>query len=390
MVALSSRALTLRYLLALGLIAVFSILSHLIVGRALAEDDGSASVVAMSMRQLSLSQRIADMAGEYAKGRAVAHAELHQSLVQFEAEYRLLSSDEGSHRFSAYGKPQARAIYRDGLGPRIEHFIALAHRIDHGTPGQPGFKDSLDDLRDLARNRLQDGMEAVAAVHVHASEVHVQRVQWLQRAILGVILLLLLIEALGIFRPMIRRIVEYAQQLHILATRDALTDLMNRREFMNRARSLAADPGRQPMHVVMLDVDHFKSINDRHGHAVSDIVLARLGEQIRRVLRTGDIAARMGGEEFALLLPQCPQEGAMALIERLRESLAAMPSPDEAPELRVTVSAGVAPMLRAGKAPMLEHALRAADRALYRAKREGRDRVIPASPISPENTLETT
>jgi PleD family two-component response regulator len=66
-----------------------------------------------------------------------------------------------------------------------------------------------------------------------------------------------------------------------------------------------------------------------------------------------------------------------------------MPSPDEAPELRVTVSAGVAPMLRAGKAPMLEHALRAADRALYRAKREGRDRVIPASPISPENTLET-
>lgn len=377
MTELSSRALTLRYMFALGLIAIFSILSHIIVGRVLSEDDGSARVVAMSMRQLGLTQRIADMAGQYEAGDVAAHAELHMALEQFVTEYHRLSSDEGSRRFGAYGKPQALAIYRDGLGARIEHFIALAKRVDGGRLAPPALHAAVGELRELARDRMPDGMEAVAAVHVHASEVHVQRVQWLQRAILVVILMLLAVEALGIFRPMIRRIVRYARQLQILATRDALTELLNRREFMHRARIVASDRSRQPVHVVMLDVDHFKSINDRHGHATGDEVLRRIGVQIKRVLRAGDLAARMGGEEFALLLPECPGEGASLLAERLREALAGMPAPREAPGLRVTVSVGVAPVhMSEDGAGVLSEALRAADENLYLAKHEGRDRVV--------------
>ncbi|GEM_PF-7128664 len=376
---LSSRALTLRYLLALGLIAVFSLLSHMIVSRAMADDDGSAAVVAMSMRQLVLSQRIADLADRYALGEKVAHAELHQALQQFASDYRTLSSDEGNARFAAYGKPQALAIYRDGLGARIKRFIHLAHRIDAGTPGQPEFSVQVSELRHLARERLPDGMEAVAAVHVHASEYHVRHVQWLQRAILGVIFLLLLAEALGIFRPMIRRIVRYARQLQHLASHDALTNVLNRREFNVRGQAMMVDTSQYPLHVVMLDVDHFKSVNDRYGHPAGDQVLAGLADLIRGCLRAGDMAARVGGEEFALLLPRCSTEGATALVERLRMQLVGMSPLADAPTMRVTISAGIAEISKDAGARAFEDAMRKADHALYSAKRDGRDRVVHAA-----------
>ncbi|RAP59526.1 GGDEF domain-containing protein [Oleiagrimonas sp. MCCC 1A03011] len=382
MTGLSSRALTYRYIVALGLIAVCTVFSHLILGRVLREDDGSAAVAAMSTRQIVLSERIAQMADEYADGSAQAHAVLHASLVRFEKEYRILSRDEGESSFIAYGKPRALALYRDGLGQNIERFIGLAQRIDGGVPGDPQFAESLRALRALARKRLPDGLEAVASVHVRAGEVHLQRMEILQHIILGVVLLVLLFEALGIFRPMIRRIVRYARQLQDLATRDVLTGLCNRREFQARVAAVRDAPvSTTEVAVLMLDVDHFKSINDRYGHAVGDVVLTRLGAHLHGVLRSGDIAGRIGGEEFALALPATTRDGAVKMAERLRKEVAAMAAPDEAPDLRVTVSIGVA-ALGPGAAPTLDEALRRADEALYRAKRNGRNRVESAEETS--------
>ncbi|MBB6185404.1 GGDEF domain-containing protein [Oleiagrimonas soli] len=375
MTGLSSRALTYRYLIALGLIAVCTVFSHLILGRVLREDDGSAAVAAMSTRQVVLAERIAEMADEYADGSAQAHAVLHVSLAQFEKEYRLLSSDEGSASFMAYGKPRALALYRDGLGQDIERFIALAKRIDTGAPGDPQFVGALDALRSLAREQLPDGLDAVATVHVKAGEVHLQRMEMLQHAILAIVLLVLLFEALGIFRPMIRRIVRYARQLQDLATRDVLTGLCNRREFQDRVAAVREAPvSTSEVAVLMLDVDHFKSINDRYGHAVGDIVLTRLGAHLQGILRGGDIAGRIGGEEFALALPATSRDGALKMAERLRVEVAAMAPPDEAPDLKVTVSIGVA-ALGPGAEATLDEALRMADGALYRAKRNGRNRI---------------
>ncbi len=165
--------------------------------------------------------------------------------------------------------------------------------------------------------------------------------------------------------------------LRQLADVDALTGLYNRRAFLERARQIAELARRYgfPLAMLLLDVDHFKQINDRAGHAVGDEVLHRLGQVVRRSLRRTDIAARFGGDEFVVLLPYTDLEGAREAAERIRQQVHALDRP-----VRFTVSIGVAAV--AGAEALIENLLTRADRALYRAKEEGRDRVAlaPAAP----------
>jgi diguanylate cyclase len=164
------------------------------------------------------------------------------------------------------------------------------------------------------------------------------------------------------------------------ALTDALTSLANRRAFDARLPELmgaAADTGR-PLALLMLDLDHFKSINDRFGHAVGDAVLRRTAQTIKGALREQDLAARTGGEEFCAVLPATPMADAMDIADRLRLAVAA-----QALTLRNTgtrlqglsISIGLA-MRHDGEepGPLMERA----DAALYRAKQEGRNRVCNA------------
>jgi diguanylate cyclase (GGDEF)-like protein len=128
------------------------------------------------------------------------------------------------------------------------------------------------------------------------------------------------------------------------------------------------------MALVLVDVDRFKTINDTHGHPTGDVVLGTLGRLLRDVCRETDIAARFGGEEFALVLPATDHEGAAVLAERVRTAVEAVDAP-----VAFTVSLGVAALgTHASDARSL---LAAADVALYRAKRRGRNRVVVARPV---------
>ncbi len=162
------------------------------------------------------------------------------------------------------------------------------------------------------------------------------------------------------------------------ARRDPLTGLPNRQGFAEGASAALAAAARDGRSVVgaMLDIDHFKAINDGWGHAAGDAVLRGVSAAMLAVLRPGDVLGRVGGEEFALVLPGMDAEGARPLIERLRAAATTVPHPG-APEQRVTLSGGIAPV--AGLGPQaLEDGLRAADSALYAAKAAGRDRVMVA------------
>ncbi|SHH64010.1 CHASE domain-containing protein [Massilia sp. CF038] len=169
-----------------------------------------------------------------------------------------------------------------------------------------------------------------------------------------------------------------------LASTDFLTGLPNRREFMGRMEDQLARMQRdvgECASVLMLDIDHFKQVNDRHGHAVGDEVLCHLAEVLRSSQRKIDTPGRMGGEEFALLLPGADIDAAAAFAERLRQSVAGSPYPGEAGPLAVTVSIGIASMYpQDGSA---DAALKRADRALYRAKEAGRNRVGKESDVAP-------
>ncbi len=168
------------------------------------------------------------------------------------------------------------------------------------------------------------------------------------------------------------------ERLRELATVDGLTGLYNRRHFMETAgRELErARRYRAPLTLLMLDADRFKLINDTHGHDVGDDVLRALADIGRRTVRNVDIFGRLGGEEFAILLPETGMVRAVEVAERLREAFEAFVGQGRDGEpVRFTVSLGVA---QAGQDDDLESLLRRADEALYEAKRKGRNRVETA------------
>jgi diguanylate cyclase (GGDEF)-like protein len=164
-------------------------------------------------------------------------------------------------------------------------------------------------------------------------------------------------------------------RLEALAMHDDLTGLPNRRHINDWLADEAARSERrgQPLAIAIIDLDHFKRVNDTHGHAVGDGVLRTFAVQAGATLRDGDVLARWGGEEFLLALPDTGAAAAQRAIERLRAVMARDEAWVDCPEGRVTFSAGVV-VLQPGQ--VVDDALRRADAALYRAKRSGRDRAV--------------
>jgi diguanylate cyclase (GGDEF)-like protein len=183
-----------------------------------------------------------------------------------------------------------------------------------------------------------------------------------------------------------RRRIEHALQdaLRERAMRDPLTGLFNRRvldetlqlEFARARRAGTA------VAVIMADIDHFKRVNDLHGHACGDTVLRRLALLLQMRMRAGDLACRYGGEEFTLILPGCTLDAAQERAESIRKAIHRAEWGAECSIPSLTVSFGVACYPQHGETP--DAVLRAADQALLDAKRSGRDRVVCAGSGKPE------
>lgn len=174
-----------------------------------------------------------------------------------------------------------------------------------------------------------------------------------------------------------QKLEQQKSELEALATQDSLTGLFNRREFIRRAEYETVRARRQlsPLSLVTMDLDQFKSINDRFGHSAGDAVLRQVAEIMTHSVRQTDIIARYGGEEFVLLLPDTTKAEALHMSERLRQKLASTPTPSLG--ISVTASIGVAcpPVFSALN---LEDLLEHADQAMYKAKRQGGNQVVAA------------
>lgn len=167
------------------------------------------------------------------------------------------------------------------------------------------------------------------------------------------------------------------EQLRELATKDSLTGVYNRRSFFEMAEKelLRAERYGRPVSLAMLDVDHFKRVNDTFGHATGDQVLVLLAKTTCRELRNVDVFARYGGEEFVILMPETDATAAEAVARRVREAIAAQTFTTASGPRTFTVSVGVA--TRTDREPLVD-ALKRADDALYAAKAQGRNRVVVA------------
>jgi diguanylate cyclase (GGDEF)-like protein len=168
-----------------------------------------------------------------------------------------------------------------------------------------------------------------------------------------------------------------AREMATLAAVDDLTGLANRREFL-RALDQMAEAARRaehPLTLAMIDIDHFKPINDQFGHAVGDAVLMAIGAACRTAVRARDVIGRLGGEEFAMLMPLTDQQTAYRIVDRLREAVADISIPiGDGRSVSVTISVGLAVF----GDQQIDRLLVDADRALYLAKERGRNRIAVA------------
>jgi diguanylate cyclase (GGDEF)-like protein len=253
--------------------------------------------------------------------------------------------------FDDYRRVLAAQTELDALA-RAQQEVLMRHRFDVE-------RRDLEHRRLAADRALRD--QQLAAQH--------RARQWRTVTLVASIVLVLVLAGLGV------RQLRRGRTLHALAMTDPLTGAANRRS-LERFAALAIEDcaaASRPLSVVALDVDYFKRINDRHGHAAGDAVLRTVAATCRHELRQADLLGRTGGEEFVAVLPGIGRDAALGIAERLRVALTQLDFGNEAPGLAITASLGVAEH-RAGDADF-RTLLQRADRALYRAKRRGRNRI---------------
>jgi diguanylate cyclase (GGDEF)-like protein len=189
------------------------------------------------------------------------------------------------------------------------------------------------------------------------------------------VLAVLLLNSMGF---VLMQMEQALSQQHNLATHDGLTGVHNRLALMEALERDAAQARRSaaPLALLMLDIDHFKAVNDRHGHLAGDAVLREVAQRASQRLRHADLLARYGGEEFVALLPHTDAQGAVAVAEDIRQAIAQRPCVVQGVSIPVAVSIGVCAAVPSPGSEGVEALLAASDRALYTAKDQGRNRVV--------------
>jgi len=280
-------------------------------------------------------------------------------------------------------------------------------RLSDGVPPDPALKPVIDRLRshpDETMLQVDDGASSTRLTFVRSlrdtapstagtpsltglqlvsmpMELPMHRALeafWRQLAGMAALVVVLFLALNLMLRRLVVNPVDIHQRaLRRLATQDSLTGATNRRGFMDRllrAQS-EAEAQAEPLSLVMVDLDHFKRINDEHGHGVGDAVLREVAHRMRRQIRRADLLGRLGGEEFAILLPDTDLVGARTQAEHLLTALRSQPFPTVG---RVTASLGVAQWNGREAASSWLHR---ADLALYEAKHLGRDRLVVAEDL---------
>lgn len=377
------RKATLIYAGALALIATLSMVTHVMVDAIVQRQEATARVVNISGRQRMLSQRIAMMALELSRADAQiqksAGDELAAAINLMAASHKALQEGSKELGISPDKSPAVKAVYNDDpyrLNARVAAYLDQARGYLALSPQERPTSAYLSEIQAAAHGPILQALDAAVKQYETDSEEAIRQLRRILLSLVGMMLATLGAEAIFIFRPLFRKLETAHVKLLDAARTDPLTGCMNRRYLMEAATREVARIKRSgsTMAVLMIDIDHFKHINDTHGHAVGDEALLTLVRTLIANIRASDLLGRIGGEEFAMILPDTSPETALQVAEKLRESIAAAVVKGDGTSFSMTASIGLAE-LKADETDFLT-ALERADKALYKAKQSGRNRVV--------------
>jgi len=373
----SARILTFRYVIALAILAMIAVASHVSFTRVLRENGGSTYLNVVSGQQQTLVQLIARYASQYADGNMDAHEKLVHATDQLAADHQELIGHMNAAKLPEAVIAALRSVYLGdtNLKAGIESYVASARRVAAARPDTPAIRQDLALVIADADGAVYEGLRRIVNIYDTYAIEQLRRLERMQNSMLTMVFLTLAMEAGIIFNPMVRRIVRYTSDLLKLASTDPLTGLLNRRSFLDSAFAEVRRARRDgaPSCLMSIDADHFKRVNDTQGHQAGDQVLKAMATTLAARIRKNDVLARVGGEEFAILLPHLTLEHALQMAERLRGDIARLRTPTAAGFVSFTISIGVT-QVRDDETE-LAPALNRADKALYAAKSAGRDQV---------------
>lgn len=390
-----SRAIvTRRYIGALGAIGLLAIAEYVTLDVLVRNQQDRAEALEQTARQRMYMQRATVLSQQMpltgAAGRTELRTELHAVTGRLaELHYAITHDARDTTRTRDLTRAMQQMYFEDPfrLETRLHDYIETARTFADAPDsavhlGNPAYRR----LIDAASGPTAAALDSLVSRLVTENEHAVGRVRIISAAMLLAMLLGLLTVAGFMFEPLVRQIQREAllleeanEELRQLSALDGLTGIANRRAFEERIdeewRRAVRDSA--SIALLMIDIDHFKLYNDRYGHLQGDDCLVHLAQGLRRaVSRPADFIARYGGEEFAVILPDTDLHGAVNVAENLRSRVATLGIRHEASPVHhaVTISVGAAtvvPSPEMGVAVLIA----AADRTLYRAKQNGRNRV---------------
>jgi len=385
------RTITMRYVVALSLVAGLAVLSYVMFRHVMDTIDHSAEMTAVTGSQRLLIQRVLAQclllaAADDEEARRDIRAHLARSVDLLEKNHQRLLADLNDPKSFAAHAPELMSIYFKPpfeLDKRMRFFIASTRTFYHADAGRPSLSDpKFQNVLAFGENELLRDLTAVVQAYQHRAVSRLSILRQVEAWATGGMLLLLTGVGVCILRPMVRRICADRERLQganealtELAVTDQLTGAYNRLKFNQVMDHELKRIGRygQPFSVIMFDIDHFKIVNDTHGHAAGDAMLRELARRVAGAVRGVDWLFRYGGEEFVVAAPQTDLEQGRVLAEKLRNLVAATPFPHD---ISGTISLGVA-QAHSGDTP--ESLMQRVDAALYEAKDAGRNRVVVAA-----------
>lgn len=372
------------YVSALTLVAAIAIITHWLTDGFLKEHEQIARTTETIRNERLIIEKIPQIIQKYLQESSPEQTkklvkEFDKQISTIQRYHSILKNISQDSHFSPKKREALNKLLFQPpfkIDERLSAYITHAHAIQVATKAE---QEHL--LKILTDNSLIiKGFDNFLYVFEADRYGEMQKTRVFMLVLLLFLIITLLLEALFIFRPLFNQITRQTEDLHEMAMMDPLTGCHNRRSFYDHAGKEVARVKRydSKSSVLLIDIDHFKYVNDTYGHDVGDAAIIAVANTINELLRESDVFGRLGGEEFGIIVPETDLNGAMILAEKIRKRIEDTIIDHNGTMVDITVSMGVTKILKDDES--IDAALKRSDVLLYASKQQGRNQITSCCP----------